>query len=479
MAECYLCGQAPRNISSSSGKVIFYDMSTVSWEPGTLNQSGANLANNYRIRTNDAIRLPAGATISCGGQLNMDVAVYSSFTSISTFTFVEKRGFSKDDYVTTVAGYFRIILYDDAGTRYADSEDYVTAAASNVVIYYTEGSSETIDTNVFRTVLPYIGYVLNETTESDAEAPLSGNLANLYSKYDALVTKYPSNVSMEVLGTDSSGYEMRCYTITSNSDRFKWTLSNSPKNMKILWISGIHGHESKIFVDDLKFFTELLAQKSDVTSQLFYNCDFKIIPVGCPWGYQNGSRVNANGVNINRNFSANWTLSGDGTNNYSGASALSEFESQTIANFLENNKDCLLAINRHSSSEFAPTSVLGYFVSQFAVDQTIAYNMCRFMSAQMKRSTLYSYITSASNSDAESRCLYTVESSTATGTLDKYFNSIGIHGYLYEASPINKIAASGETGYTSDWGRAIWQRINVTNIGNLLYSAVLQASEIK
>lgn len=158
---------------------------------------------------------------------------------------------------------------------------------------------------------------------------------------------------------------------------------------------------------------------------------------------------------------------------------LSEFESQTISEFLKDNSDCLLAINRHSSSEFSPTSVLGYFVSQFTNDQIVAYNMCRFMSAQMKRSNLYTYITSAENSDAAKRCLYTVEASTVTGTLDKYFNSLGIHGFLYEASPINKIAATGTTGYSSDWGRIIWQRINVTNIGNLLYSVLLLNEYIK
>lgn len=58
--------------------------------------------------------------------------------------------------------------------------------------------------------------------------------------------------------------------------------------------------------------------------------------------------------------------------------------------------------------------------------------------------------------------------------MDKHFNSLGIHGYLYEASPIDKVAGDGETGYTEDWGRVIWRRIDVTGIGNLLYTVLLQ-----
>lgn len=466
--------------STSGTETIVYDMSTVTWEPGTLNQSGVNLSNNYRVRTTGAIQLPKGARITTNELLNMDVATYTSWNSPTSYNFINKRGFSKDDFVTTTEGFYRIVLYDDANTKYGGDNETIAASTEKVVItYQKEGATTTDEKSFFKIVMPYKGFVLAETTESESTAPAANNLSALYTAWDALVTDYPNNVSMEVLGTDSNGLEMRCYSITSNSDSFKWTLANPPKNYKILWISGVHGHESTIFVDDLKFFKTLLAQGDEITSQLFNYCDFKIIPAACPYGYEHGTRTNANGVNINRNFPANWVLSGEGTNNYSGASALSEFESQTISKFLNDNSNCLLAINRHSSSEFSPTSVLGYFVSQFTNDQIVAYNMCRFMSAQMKRSNLYTYITSAENSDAAKRCLYTVEASTATGTLDKYFNSLGIHGYLYEASPINKITATGTAGYDSDWGRLIWQRINVSNIGNLLYSVLLLNEYIK
>lgn len=447
-----------------------------------------------------------------------------------------------------------------------------------------------------RTILPYSGYILASTTAQEAAAPATGNLVQLYKKWDALAAQYPNQVQMQVLGKDASGqYDIRCYTITSRSDSYKWTVSRPQKNLKILWLSGIHGHESTVFVDDLKFFTELLKQDNEVTARLMDNCTFKVVPVISPWGYNAGSRTNSNGVNLNRNFDADWAQAEAGTNNYSGSSAMSEAETQVIADFLEENQDCFLAINRHSSSGFGPSSVLGFLTSQLEVDRKLAFNAVKFMSNQIKRSNLFPYlrvlgttdqglsavtwevgavgktgknisnnyqmrmagalwlpkgtvITSHSgysfnvaeyasytsdeaftlrayrtvgtdpytteadsyvrisfgegntkyadaqasvrtahiatlsavsadfNSDVEQRCLHTVESSNVAGTLDKYFNRLGIHGFLYEASPVNLV---GEDSYASDWGREVWQRLNVSNIANLLYALMLQNEYIE
>lgn len=459
-------------------ETIEYDMSTVDFECGTVKSDGTNLSNNYRIRTVGAIKLPADATISVDG-FKLDVAEYSAFSNPNSFVFVKKRGFSVDDYVTTEEVYVRLMLTTlDEQTRFEGDTTLIESAIASVSIAYTveseSGSSEPPhkrQNGIPRTILPYLGYKLEATTDEEANAPTSGNLANLYAKWDSLIDAYPNNVSKEVLGVDASNNEIRCYTITSNSDQFKWTVKNPQTNLKILWLSGLHGHESTIFVDDLKFFTELLKQDNEVTARLMDNCTFKVVPVICPWGYENGSRTNSNGVNLNRNFETKWEYSGEGTNNFSGESPMSEAETQIIAQFLESNKDCYMAINRHSSAEFAPTSALGYFVSQFEVDRKIAFNMARFMSNQIKRTSMFQYISNADTTDADMRCLHTVEESTNVGTMDKYYNAMGIHGFLYEASPANKY---GDGYFNEDFGRKIWQRINVTNIGNLLYSLMLQ-----
>lgn len=471
--------------SDSSGDS--FDISDLSWECGTINSTGANLTNNYRMRTVGAAYLPQGTVISTGGQYMLSVAEYSEFTSVAAYSFRVKSDFNTEDYTTTTDGYVRIILMGlDENTRFADSEDFIAAAAATVSVDTgTTGSGigtasggsgsgvghAAAQDSIPRVILPYYGYRFEATTAEDSEAPASGNLAKLYAKWDGLAEAYPNHVTMEVLGTDASGtYEIRCYTISSNSDSFKWTLEKPQTNLKILWLSGMHGHESTIFVDDLMFFTELLKQENEVTARLMDNCTFKVIPAVSPWGYENGSRINSNGVNINRNFETKWELTEEG-NDYSGTEPMSEAETQIVAQFLADNEDCYMAINRHSSSAFAPTSVLGYFVSQFEVDRKLAYNMARFMSNQIKRSAMYSYITNADTSDAAVRCLHTVEESGATGTMDKYFNALGIHGYLYEASPCSKV---GDDCYAEDFGRQVWQCINVTNIGNLLYSLMLQ-----
>lgn len=58
--------------------------------------------------------------------------------------------------------------------------------------------------------------------------------------------------------------------------------------------------------------------------------DIYIMPSINAYGAKNGLRESANGVNLNRNFVYNWQYQGEGTNDYSGPYAGSEFETQLL-----------------------------------------------------------------------------------------------------------------------------------------------------
>ena len=63
--------------------------------------------------------------------------------------------------------------------------------------------------------------------------------------------------------------------------------------------------------------------------------DIYIMPCPWPWNMENGSRVNYNGVNGNRQFpTSKWAESGQGTQNWSGTEPLSEYEAKVINYFL-------------------------------------------------------------------------------------------------------------------------------------------------
>ena len=94
------------------------------------------------------------------------------------------------------------------------------------------------------------------------------------------------------------------------------------------------------------------------------NTDTKLMFVPCvnPDGVKAKTRVNSNGVDINRNFNENWQLEGDGTAYYSGPSAASENETQIIQNWIDDNTDALFVIDFHQSSFNNEMACLGYTV---------------------------------------------------------------------------------------------------------------------
>lgn len=104
------------------------------------------------------------------------------------------------------------------------------------------------------------------------------------------------------------------------------------------------------------------ADKNPVLSWLKANCIITFIPICNPYGFmkQIPSRLNENGVNLNRNFPTyNWDewedtrTDGNGSEpgglNYKGESAASESETQMMMRFYRNNYDAVFAIDLHTN----------------------------------------------------------------------------------------------------------------------------------
>src|SRR5699024_5904547 len=88
--------------------------------------------------------------------------------------------------------------------------------------------------------------------------------------------------------------------------------------------------------------------ESKMLEFLRFNVDFKIIPLTNPDGFDSMSRMNANGIDLNRDFPANWVnITGGSSNN--GDAPLSQPESQIIYNWLSNHQDAVLGIDFHNS----------------------------------------------------------------------------------------------------------------------------------
>jgi hypothetical protein len=146
---------------------------------------------------------------------------------------------------------------------------------------------------------------------------------------------------------------------------------------KIIIVAGQHGSE-KCNVFGLYYFAKDLLNNwfgSPALEYLRHHVELMIVPVVNTYGFTNVDYTNtaklgyknANGVNINRNYSSGWSSSGDfgdpNSAQYSGVEPFDQPESQLIRDLLLNNRDAVLVIDSHANSATNTVSweKLGYY----------------------------------------------------------------------------------------------------------------------
>lgn len=138
---------------------------------------------------------------------------------------------------------------------------------------------------------------------------------------------------MTVLGTDGQGNQLRSYKFS----RPPMTNDYEFERTKVGIMSGLHGGERYPVYALHQFMKDLSENEysNEVFDRIMTNVDFYIIPIGCPTGWDNGTRQNWNGVNLNRNFDAHWETTSDADK---GSSPASEEETQLIQNWMIDNE---------------------------------------------------------------------------------------------------------------------------------------------
>lgn len=184
----------------------------------------------------------------------------------------------------------------------------------------------------------------------------NADISVIYDIYDSLVTNYPDYVTSENLAVVSSeNLPIKKYTFVKNDFRVEGALTY--KKFKILLTSGIHGYEQGATWANANFLKQLC--EDDVDERLRYireNVELVVIPLCNPYGFKHNIRTNENGIDINRNFpTPGWTpYSTPGDEYYSGATANSEVETQTIVNVVDNILDVDYCIDFHNIASGNP-----------------------------------------------------------------------------------------------------------------------------
>ena len=132
----------------------------------------------------------------------------------------------------------------------------------------------------------------------------------LYSEYDTLCEKYPLYLKRADDGSmlDENGNEIRLYKLRFNDTFISTSETGGGSNQwkdeyeynRCLLTSGVHGDEKTSVWGLLYTVRDILSSKMAECSFIRNNCTLYIMPCINPWGFDNNSRNNKNGLNINR-----------------------------------------------------------------------------------------------------------------------------------------------------------------------------------
>lgn len=205
--------------------------------------------------------------------------------------------------------------------------------------------------------------------------------AELYSLYDALVATYPDYITREFLGNDAS----------DTLPIYKYIFAPKNYTKTIIVGAGIHGERNNGDPKDnpiaLYYAMKTICenwQNDRKLADLRWDCQIVVMPIENPWGFDNGHRYNANGVDLNRNFDWHWEdyVGGEPySSNYKGTAPFSEPETQYIRDTLMAHPEAVAYIPFHAWDDITEFKYV-YRASSFSVLNDIAENLTDYLCAK-------------------------------------------------------------------------------------------------
>ncbi|GAB4125165.1 MAG: murein tripeptide amidase MpaA [Fimbriimonadaceae bacterium] len=140
--------------------------------------------------------------------------------------------------------------------------------------------------------------------------------------------------SESTIGYSVKGEPILCYSVGVGMDA-------------VLVIGGTHGDEIEGVWLVEKFLADARAKDWDLTEQTIY-----IIPRHNPDGIAARTRHNANGVDLNRNFTEGWEPTPSAQRYHPGPNALSEPETRALVNFIAIHPEIKRVLTIHTPFDF-------------------------------------------------------------------------------------------------------------------------------
>lgn len=191
-------------------------------------------------------------------------------------------------------------------------------------------------------------------TENDKKVP------SIYAKYDALVETYPNYITKTDLGACSDGVtHVYRYDFCEPEPHHQSGMQWSETKPVIICASGIHWEWGGVY--SLYYALSEIASNPEL-DDLRRNVHFVVVPIINPYCFtdigaysETYGVLNANGVQIHRNFEVGFIYPGEsgyveaGNRNHGGTEPLSEIETQNIDNIFKQYPDAALFLTCHSA----------------------------------------------------------------------------------------------------------------------------------
>ncbi|PWV97429.1 zinc carboxypeptidase [Paenibacillus cellulosilyticus] len=293
-------------------------------------------------------------------------------------TYIKNNAYTRND-LHLESGYKYKILVRKYPTDYTTNvTSQLASIAAQLYITYNEKSY----------------YFSPEPISGWFEAPVvssfgSGNTIDaIYNMYDDLAAEHPDDISKSFLGNDSTGLPIYSYQFKGSEVKQRSSYSSfyTRSLPKIIIATNIHGDEkaSTYAIANLMKLIYTNWGSSPLLEYLRFNVQFVVVPIVNPYGFNNVTRRNANGVDLNRNFDYRWNAS---TDDYKGASAFSEVESQYIRTLITNNLDamCFLDFHMNGSSGYDWTETYWSNINQIIPENQLFDPASRFIISKMTR----------------------------------------------------------------------------------------------
>ena len=345
-----------------------YKIGYLSFPGGIFSSNSTTTVTQYNY-----IKAKKGSIISVNANYKFRLALYSAADDNTYIQSVPNDiTYRTNPYTFTSDCFFRISIQksdssDVLGTSISENINYkliqdfysTVERLDDLIVDHADVVSKlTHDNHTVRSSIPYNFYT---SPFSDVERTLFNtdtekhDISYAYNVFDQYVNG-TTFIKEEIFTTGDStkGY---AYIIKPKIAQIgNATAQNGIANSiypTLMIMCNQHGGGERASVFGITYFVKALMEKADKSEVLDYIRNYVnliIIPSSNPWGFNNASSRNENGVDLDRNWDYDWEYIPSSDEHYSGESAASELETQGMQALVRKYADSIIFIDYHTNA---------------------------------------------------------------------------------------------------------------------------------